>query len=126
MLRHVDFTGLYTSGRCDAATLPLLIKDVLLRLGWSLDDCRGQCYDGASAMSGIHSGVQARIAEEQPNAFYGHCTEHSLNLVLHEATRSVLFVRDTIDLVHEIIKFVRDSPKRLAIFSSIEVQDGEP
>lgn len=34
----------------------------------------GQAYDGASAMSGKHSGVQARIKEEAKYAFYIHFT----------------------------------------------------
>ncbi|KAF3834434.1 hypothetical protein F7725_025638 [Dissostichus mawsoni] len=39
-------------------------------------------YDGASVMSGKHSGVQARIKEVEKQAFYVHCNAHSLNLVL--------------------------------------------
>ena len=37
----------------------------LQNLGLSLSTFRGQGYDGASAMSGIKAGVQARIKEKQ-------------------------------------------------------------
>ena len=35
----------------------LCAEDMHLRI----DECRGQCYDGASAMSGVKSGVATRI-----------------------------------------------------------------
>ena len=39
------------------------IKDSLLRFGLPLADCRGQCYDGASVMSGHKKGVATKIME---------------------------------------------------------------
>ena len=42
------------------------ITETLTNLGLSLEDLRGQSYDGASTMSGAKSGVQARIREKQP------------------------------------------------------------
>ena len=36
----------------DADTLVAIIHDVLLRLNLKLENCRGQCYDGASIMQG--------------------------------------------------------------------------
>ena len=41
-----------------------------------------QAYDGASAMSGVCKGTQARILAECPSAVYIHCVSHCLNLVL--------------------------------------------
>jgi len=48
--------------KADAGTLSGIILDTLLRLG-GLDKhlLRGQCYDGASVMSGNSSGVAKRI-----------------------------------------------------------------
>jgi len=42
--------------------------------------CRGQRYDNASAMSGIHAGVQRRIKDLGSNALFAPCGSHSLNL----------------------------------------------
>ena len=39
----------------------LLITKALLDHGLDIYDCIAQCYDGASVMSGEHSGVQRRI-----------------------------------------------------------------
>jgi hypothetical protein len=44
-------------------------------------DCRGQSYDNASNMSGRYTGMQARLRDVNPVAFYIPCTAHSLNLV---------------------------------------------
>lgn len=46
-----------------------------------LADCRGQSYDNASNMSGVYSGLQARIKDENPKALFVPCSAHSLNLV---------------------------------------------
>ena len=40
--------------------------DILMTCSLSLDDCRGQTYDGASNMMGKNSGVFTKINEEQP------------------------------------------------------------
>jgi len=42
----------------------------------------GQCYDGASVMSGKFSGVQERVRSEVPHAIYINCYAHRLNLCL--------------------------------------------
>ena len=47
-----------------------------------MDNLRDQGYDGASTMSGVKAGVQAKIQEKQPKALYTHCAGHSLNLAI--------------------------------------------
>ena len=51
--------------------------------------CRGQGYDGAANMSGLYSGVQARIREIESLATYVHCAAHNLNLVLNDAVKNI-------------------------------------
>lgn len=46
-----------------------------------INNCRGQSYDNAANMSGIYSGLQARIVKKNPYAYYVPCAAHSLNLV---------------------------------------------
>ena len=64
----------------------VLLKELEPLIG----DCKGkliaQTYDGASALSGIHKGVQTRIKEVYKNAHYIHCYAHQLNLILEQAT----------------------------------------
>ena len=40
----------------------------------------GQCYDGASTMSGIKDGVAKLFMDMGPSAIYTHCYGHALNL----------------------------------------------
>ena len=57
LVAHEDFIGLYEVASIEASSLVAVVKDTLLRLNLSLDRARGQCYDGASNMSGCRSGV---------------------------------------------------------------------
>ena len=64
----------------DAGISEKLIK---LHQPFELDPlkCVGKGYDGASVMSGIHGGVEARM-KGAGYATYVHCASHRLNLVL--------------------------------------------
>ncbi|KAJ0457180.1 putative ribonuclease H-like superfamily [Helianthus annuus] len=48
----------------------------------NVDDIRGEGYDNGSNMKGKHKGVQKRLLEVNPRAFYAPCGCHSLNLVI--------------------------------------------
>ena len=45
----------------------------MVRLNLSLQNCRGQCYDGAANMAGSRNGVATQIASEEPRAIFVHC-----------------------------------------------------
>ena len=47
---HEEFLGLYQSDSIDAKSLVAIIRDTLLRMNLKIENCRGQCYDGASSM----------------------------------------------------------------------------
>ncbi|XP_029348364.1 uncharacterized protein LOC100568629 [Acyrthosiphon pisum] len=49
--------------------------------GLDINNCRGQSYDNASNMSGMYTGLQARIKEVNPLATFVPCSAHSLNHV---------------------------------------------
>ena len=46
-------------------------------------------FDGASVMSGRIKGVQKRIRDKVPFAYYIHCHGHKLNLVLVASSKAV-------------------------------------
>lgn len=79
-------------------------------------------YDGAANVSGHKSCLQKRINDLEPRALYVHCTAHTLNLVVQDAMMNVERSRDFLFLVRSIIVFVRNSPKRQAIFNSLQVE----
>ena len=69
---HEEYLGMYKVNRTDAASLVKTIKDVLLMYGLTLKDCCGQCYDGASVMSGVKAGVSTLIQQVSLVLFKNH------------------------------------------------------
>ena len=62
---HEDFIGFYEVRDIKSDTIVNAIRDILMRLQLSLNDCRGQTYDGASNMLGRKSGVATQITNIQ-------------------------------------------------------------
>ena len=54
---HEEFVGLYLTASVTASALLAIIEDTILRMNLKLQHCRGQCYDGASVMSGTRTGL---------------------------------------------------------------------
>lgn len=121
---HEEFLGLYTVPSIDAGTLVSVIKDTFLRMALSFDKVRGQCYDGASAMSGTKNGVAKKICDVEPRAVYTHCYGHALNLAASDTEKKCKVLKDALDTTHEISKLIKYSPRREAIFR--QVKDSVP
>ena len=73
------------------------LKDVLLRMQSKLDECRGQCYDGCSTMSGAKNGVAVQFKNEEKRALYTHCYAHSIQLAVGDTMKASPVLKDTID-----------------------------
>jgi hypothetical protein len=112
---HEDVLGLYKLNRQTAASISEAILDVLTLSGLSMANCRGQGYDGASTMAGIHSGVAALLLLQQPKAIFVHCSAHCLDLALQDLSCNCSSIDTAITYCKDIITFLRRSPKRLAI-----------
>ena len=104
---HEVFIGLRVVESIDSATLTAAIKDVLMRMNLSLTKMRDRCYDGASCMSGLKSGVETRLSEEEPRAIYTHCYGHVLNLACTDTIKQCSLMRDALDTTHEITKLIK-------------------
>ena len=63
-----SFIGFHEVIRGTASELRYDIVSSIESNGLQLFNCRGQGYDGAANMSGIYSGVQARITDIEPTA----------------------------------------------------------
>ena len=90
---HEEFVGLRDVKSTNAETLSAELKDVLVRLHLSPSKMRGQCYDGASCMGGVKSGVAARLSREEPRAVYTHCYGHALSLTCSDAIKQCRLLR---------------------------------
>ena len=118
---YEDPIGLLQVPKTDSNTLTNGLKDVLVCYILPLSQCRGQAYDGASNMSGHPCGVAAQIKSEQPTALHVHCPARCLNLCLQDAARICSLVRDTLELIIELVKLIKYSPKR-SLFQSLKSQ----
>ena len=117
---HEEFIGLYQVDTIDAKSLVSAIRDVLLRMNAKVADCRGQCYDGASNMSGARKGVAAIILQEESRALYTHCYGHALSLAVADTMKQSKICRDALDTALEITRLIKFSLKRNAAFDRIK------
>ena len=125
---HEEYVGLYQVESTQASELHYIIHDVLRRLNLPISEVRGQCYDGASSMSGSINGVATKILEEEPRALYTHCYGHALNLACSDAIKGCKLMRNALDTSYEIVKLVKKSPRRDAMLQKLktEMQEDSP
>ena len=97
--------------RITGKALGRAISDWLQQHGISPSDMRGQCYDGASNMSGARLGVKAVVQEAAPKAMYFHCAAHHLNLSVVSACKIQAFTYAE-SYIGEIARFFSFSAKR--------------
>ena len=119
---HEEFIGLYKVTETSADTITTALSDVLCRMDLSISNCRGQCYDGASNMSGVRRGGATQFLTEEPRALYNHCYGHALNLAIGDTIKQVKLLRDTLDTCFEMSKLLKYSPKRDAAFETLKSQ----
>ena len=62
---HEEFVALENINSTEATSILAAIKKVLETTNISISRLRGQCYDGASSMSGTKQGVAAMILKEE-------------------------------------------------------------
>ena len=77
--------------------------------------------DGASVMTGKHSGVVARIKTKQPILTSIHCIAHRLALAAGKAGYKVKIIADTFKpTLKQLFYFYENSPVRLSGLKAIE------
>ena len=114
-----DFVGLYKVDSTEAKKIFAAIKDVFLHLNLAISKVRGQCCDGAAAMSGTKSGV-VKMYDAEPRAGYTHCYGHALNLACSDTIQQCKLMWNALDMTHEITKLVKKSPRRDATFKCVK------
>lgn len=112
-----SFVGFYNLKSHGAVDYVDLTQNVLIKLGLDINKCRGQGYDGASVMSGAHSGVQTRIKHIVPTAKYVHCCSHNLNLVISDAAKCHNKVQNFFETVQTVFNFFASSAPRWALLA---------
>ncbi|KAJ9542609.1 hypothetical protein OSB04_029115 [Centaurea solstitialis] len=80
------------------------------------DNVRGQGYDNGSNMKGKHQGVQKKLLDLNPRAFYTSCASHSLNLTLCDIANTCGKARDFFGIIQRIYTIFANSTKRWQVF----------
>lgn len=115
VLRYVDtemeireefVAFLYCKWGLSGAQLSKLILDYLQELNLSIDDCRGQAYDGAGSVAGHINGLSAHILKFNPKALYTHCYSHRLNLSICDSL-SITEITEMLKHVKDISNFIK-------------------
>ncbi|KAM0064023.1 putative ribonuclease H-like superfamily [Helianthus debilis subsp. tardiflorus] len=91
------------------------IIEELDRIGLNVDDIRGQGYVNGSNMKGKHKGVQKRLLQVNPRAFYASCGCRSLNLVISDMAISCKKAEDFFGTIQRIYSMFASSTKRWKI-----------
>ena len=89
-LRYVDkhgciverFLGVVHVSDTTSLSLKVGVEELLGKHNLSINNIRGQGYDGASNMQGKFNGLKSLTLKENPCAFYVHCFAHQLQLAL--------------------------------------------
>jgi hypothetical protein len=114
---HETFLGFVVVTDSSARGITTTVTSFLAHLDLQISKVRGQGYDGASVMSGVHGGVQKifrdSVADGQPVPFV-HCASHNLNLVLNDAVRAVSGSIGFFDTLEAIYTFFGGSLNRWA------------
>ena len=114
------FIGLYQVDNIKSETLVNAIKDALTCVTLHIEDCCGQCYDGASNMAGSRSGISTAILKEAPKAVFTYCYGHSQQLAVCDTIKNIPNLNDALATVFEVSKLIKFSPKRGTIFEKLK------
>lgn len=90
----------------------------LVALELDVDDVRGQSYDNGSNMKGKNQGVQRKLLDLNPRAFYTPCGAHSLNLMLCDMANNSGKARDFFGVIQRIYTIFACSTKRWQILKN--------
>ncbi|XP_039785300.1 zinc finger MYM-type protein 1-like [Panicum virgatum] len=97
-----------TSAICLKESLQKLFTDI----GLSIQQVRGQCYDGASNMRGEFNGLKSKILQENRSAYYVHCFAHQLQLVIVAVAKKNEDISDFFYMISVLFSVVGGSCKR--------------
>ncbi|WVZ54214.1 hypothetical protein U9M48_005050 [Paspalum notatum var. saurae] len=120
IVRYVDvkgkvierFLGIKNVADTTLSALKQALDGMFARYGLSMTRVRGQGYDGASNMRGEFHGLQRKILDENPHAFYIHCFAHQLQLVVVSVAKCCPSIFDFFNITTMIINTVNASCKR--------------
>jgi len=85
------------------------ILEKLKEIKLPIANLRGQGYDNGSNMKGKNNGVQWKILDINPRAFFVPCNSHSLNLVINDVAKCCLNAISFFNLIQSIYAYFSSS-----------------
>nr|XP_045087179.1 zinc finger MYM-type protein 1-like [Aegilops tauschii subsp. strangulata] len=95
-----------------------VLENELKLLDLDIVDVRGQGYDNGSNMKGNQQGVQRRLLNVNPRAFYSACGCHSLNLTLCDMAKTCGKAKDFFGIIQRIYTTFANSTKKWQILKN--------
>ncbi|RHN66617.1 putative transcription factor and/or regulators TTF-type(Zn) family [Medicago truncatula] len=117
------YFALYHVKDTTSEALKNALYDILDRYTLSISRIRGQGYDGASNMRGEFNGLQRKILDENPYAFYVHCYAHRLQLVIVSVASSCSSINDFFEYISFIVTTSSASCKRMDALTEVQHED---
>ncbi|VAH10407.1 unnamed protein product [Triticum turgidum subsp. durum] len=108
-LRFLDVNDTTGQGLFD------VLQEELRNLDLDIDDVRGQSYDNGANMKGKNNGVQRKLLDKNPRAFYSACGCHSLNLTLCDMAKTCGKAKDFFGIIQRIYTTFANSTKKWQI-----------
>ena len=106
------FLSLYHVRETTSEALKDALICILDRYKLSIHRLRGQEYDGASNMRGEFNGLQKKILDKNPYAFYVHCFAHRLQSVVVSVSISCSSIFNFFESISGIVNTSSSSCKR--------------
>ena len=83
-----------------------------------IENLCGQGYDNGSNMKGKENGIQKRVLNLNPSAFFVPCNTHVLNLVINDAAKCCLEATSFFSFVQQIYNYFSASTQHWKILCS--------
>ena len=109
------FLGFLPLTKTTGASMTEEVLSKLKDLGHPVENLCGQGYDNGSNMKGKNNGVQRKILDINPRAFFVPCSNHSLNLVVNDEAKCCLEAVNFFSSVQSIYVFFSASTQRWAV-----------
>lgn len=106
--------------KADSESLYAQLCRLLKEYDLNIEHLRGQGYDGCATMAGHYSGLQARVREACPEAYFVHCYAHRLNLVVVDTCTKNVDARNFFGILQKLYVFIENSTKRHGLFQDIK------
>ncbi|XP_065654481.1 uncharacterized protein LOC136081122 [Hydra vulgaris] len=99
-----------------------LISTFIKNSGLHIKNCIGNSTDGAANMRGQYNGFTSWLSKESPGQIHDWCYAHVLNLVVTDATSSVIEGTSLFQLLNSCAVFLRESYQRMDVWENTSLK----